>query len=170
MAPHVHIVMQFKNQQSLRNLAKIINESQVSSFVQWKGDVNNAYSYLIHRTNDAIKKFQYPVDAVKANFDYTSLIQIIEEVIPKRKVNPKQQLDNLHDGLLSKEEALNSLSGSQLAIYKKQIEIVEQQKKKMKLNYGYRNEKTAEEKLKFYGFMDNLELEKHFLPKVMLEN
>lgn len=69
------------------------------------------------------------MDAVKANFDYIALIQSIESSLSKYKVNPKQQLDDLRDGLLSKEDALKSLSGSQLAIYKKQIEIVDQQRK-----------------------------------------
>lgn len=57
VAPHVHIVLQFKNQRSLRNLAKLINEPQASAFEQWKGNINNAYSYLVHQTSNASQKF-----------------------------------------------------------------------------------------------------------------
>ncbi len=52
---HVHIVLQFKNPRSLEQLAKLINEPQVSAFQQWRGNVNNAYSYLVHQTNESKK-------------------------------------------------------------------------------------------------------------------
>lgn len=134
---HVHVVLQFKNQRSLKSLAKLLDEPQVTAFRHWRGNVNNAYSYLIHKTNDAIDKYQYDVEEVKANFDYPKLIETITlHTVRKLKMKDseiiKDLLDKLGNGEISKEEAINSLTGSQYAKAKKQINDVHQRLQEQK--------------------------------------
>lgn len=62
---HVNIVLQFKNTRTLEQLTKLINEPQVSAFQQWRGNVNNAYSYLVRQTNEEQEKYLYPIEEVK---------------------------------------------------------------------------------------------------------
>ena len=132
VTPHVHIVLQFENQRSVIQLAKLIEEPQISAFQQWKGNVNNAYSYLIHQTNDALEKYQYDVNEVKANFDYPELMATIAKKV-KQKSNQhdseiiKRLLDQLGEGEMTKEEVISNLTGSQFAKAKKQINDVAQQ-------------------------------------------
>lgn len=132
VAPHVHIVLQFKNPRSLENLAKLINEPQVSAFQQWRGNVNNAYSYLIHQTSGAEEKYQYDMTNVKANFDYPTLIKTITKKVNQKHSQSdnhliKALLDKLGAGEISKDEVISNLSGSQFAKAKKQINDVYQQ-------------------------------------------
>lgn len=74
---YVHVVMQFKNQRSLQKLAKLLEEPQGSAFHQWRGNVNNAYSYLVHQTADATDKYPYSIEEVIANFDFEALMKKI---------------------------------------------------------------------------------------------
>ena len=54
--PHIHLVLQFESARSLSNLAKL-TEQPIQCFEQWRGSVNNAYSYLVHYTeSDQSKK------------------------------------------------------------------------------------------------------------------
>lgn len=129
---HVHVVLQFENQRSLAQLAKLLNEPQISAFQQWRGNINNAYSYLIHRTIEAVEKFQYPIEEVKANFDYPTLMSDISKKVEqnsKMKDNEiiRKLLDQLGSGEISKEEVISNLTGSQFAKAKKQINDVYQQ-------------------------------------------
>ena len=156
---HVHIVMQFKNARSLHNLAKLINQPE-QQFEKWKGDVNNAYSYIIHQTNDAQKKHQYKAKEVIANFDYIALIeQISKDVDEKTKLNDSAIINNtlnlLYDGEITLAEAEEMLTGSQYgkakskldAVYKKTIEKKAEQWRKDSLQ-------------KSCGFTELLQLEK----------
>lgn len=144
--PHVHIVLQFKNPRSLEHLAKLINEPQVSAFQQWRGNVNNAYSYLIHQTQDAQEKYPYSIESVKANFDYPALINKISKTVKQKKYSNenefiKQLLDQLGTGELTKEEVIANLTGSQFAKAKKQINDIYQQVQTEKAKLWLENRK-----------------------------
>ena len=143
---HVHIVMQFKNPRSLDQLAKLMNEPQVSAFQQWRRNVNNAYSYLVHQTNDAKEKYQYSIEEVKANFDYPALMNSISQKVTQRgsaKDNEliKNLLDRLGAAELTKEEVIANLTGSQFAKAKKQINDVHQQVQAEKAKIWLENRK-----------------------------
>lgn len=117
---HVHVIMQFKNQRSINNLAKLMNEETTQAFTAWKGNVNNGYCYLIHRTDKAKDKHQYDISEVLANFDYAKLIESISEKMSKKSsMQSKQFIDNLLDllgaGEISKSEMITQLTGSQYA-------------------------------------------------------
>lgn len=128
---HVHIILQFTNQRSLSNLAKLIEEPQVASFQQWRGNINNAYSYLVHQTNDAQNKHQYSIEEVKANFDYPKLIT---DITKKVHINSglkdneviKNGLDQLRNREIFVEELTSILTGSQFAKAKRQIKDINQ--------------------------------------------
>lgn len=128
VAPHIHIVLQFDNARSLANLAKIINQP-IQCFEQWKGSVNNAYSYLVHHTKNRAGKHTYDPKEVIANFDYPSLLEAVEKSVEKRgrisdSVIIKNALDLLYDGQITKAEVEQQLTGSQYAKAKQQIETV----------------------------------------------
>lgn len=131
---HVHIVMQFQNARSLHNLAKLTKQP-IQQFEKWNGDVNNAYSYILHQTNNAQTKHQYKAKDVIANFDFIGLIKKISKNVDETtKLNDSviinNTLDLLYDGEITLVEAENRLTGSQYgkakpkldAVYKKTIE------------------------------------------------
>lgn len=147
---HVHVVLQFENQRSFENLAKLLEEPQVSAFQHWRGNVNNAYSYLIHKTADAQEKYQYKLEDVKANFDYPALMEIITQKIEnKTKIKDseviKLLLDKLGAGELTKDEVIDSLTGSQYAKAKRQINDVYQQVQERKAKEWMKQRKKDNE-------------------------
>lgn len=134
--PHIHLVMQFANARSLNNLAKLTNQP-VQQIEKWDGDVNNAYSYLLHQTTNSQHKHQYKVKEVIANFDYISLIKKISKDVAikttlKDSVIINNTLDLLYDGDITLQQAEEMLSGAQYgkakqkldAVYKKRMEKV----------------------------------------------
>lgn len=155
---HVHIVMQFKNARSLHNLAKLTSQPE-QQFEKWNGEVNNAYSYIVHQTKNAQEKHQYKAKEVIANFDYIGLIKTIsKEVDETTKLNDSiiinNTLDLLYDGEITLAEAEEMLTGSQYgkakskldAVYKKTIEKkAEQWRKEM------REKKQSSKVLWLYG-------------------
>jgi len=129
---HVHVVLQFQHARSIENLARLIKEPQVSAFQKWHGNVNNAYSYLVHRTTDAQEKYLYSLEEVKSNFDYPELMKSISKKINKSNKQRdneiiKQLLDRLGAGELTREEVISNLTGSQFAKAKKHIQDVHEQ-------------------------------------------
>ncbi|WP_159458287.1 Rep family protein [Listeria sp. ILCC792] len=167
---HVHVVLQFKNPRSLEKLAKLINEPQVSSFQQWRGNVNNAYSYLIHRTNEAQEKYQYAIEEVKANFDYPALMNTISKKVTQRGLIKDNEiirdfLDRLGTGELSKEEVISNLTGSQFAKAKKQINDVHQQVQAEKAKIWLTNRKNSGEPITVIWIYGNSETGKTVLAK-----
>ncbi|RSJ40180.1 Plasmid replication protein [Streptococcus gordonii] len=128
VAPHIHLVLQFESARSLNNLAKLTKQP-IQCFEQWRGSVNNAYSYLVHHTESNQDKYQYPPKEVIANFDYLLLLNTIEKNVTKRyEINDTMIIDNLLDllytGDISKKEIEQRLSGSQYAKAKQKIETV----------------------------------------------
>lgn len=126
--PHIHLVLQFESARSLNNLAKLTGQP-VQCFEQWRGSVNNAYSYLVHHTESNQDKYQYSPKEVIANFDYLLLLDTIEKSVTKRhEVNDTMIIDNLLDllytGDITKLEIEQRLTGSQYAKAKQKIETV----------------------------------------------
>ncbi|MFF2178006.1 Rep family protein [Lysinibacillus sp. NPDC058147] len=147
---HVHVVLQFENQRSLERLAKLLNEPQISSFQQWRGNVNNAYSYLVHQTKEAKGKYQYQLEEVKANFDYPTLMSdITKKIEQKNKMKDSEIIKSLLDQLgadeLSKDEVILNLTGSQFAKAKKQINDVYQQVQEQKSKVWLEEQKSKNE-------------------------
>lgn len=128
VAPHIHLVLQFESARSLNNLAKLTKQP-IQCFEQWRGSVNNAYSYLVHHTESNQAKYQYSPKEVIANFDYLLLLDTIEKNVTKRyEINDTMIIDNLLDllytGDITKSEIEQRLTGSQYAKASQKIETV----------------------------------------------
>lgn len=128
VTPHIHLVLQFESARSLNNLAKLTKQP-IQCFEQWRGSVNNAYSYLVHHTVSNQDKYQYSPKEVIANFDYLLLLDTIEKNVSKRyEINDTMIIDNLLDllytGDITKSEIEQRLTGSQYAKAKQKIETV----------------------------------------------
>ena len=128
VAPHIHLVLQFESARSLNNLAKLTKQP-IQCFEQWRGSVNNAYSYLVHHTESNQDKYQYSPKEVIANFDYLLLLDTIEKNVTKRyEINDTMIIDNLLDllytGDITKSEIEQRLTGSQYAKARQKIETV----------------------------------------------
>ena len=128
VAPHIHLVLQFESARSLNNLAKLTKQP-IQCFEQWRGSVNNAYSYLVHHTESNQDKYQYSPKEVIANFDYLLLLDTIERNVTKRyEINDTMIIDNLLDllytGNITKSEIEQRLTGSQYAKARQKIETV----------------------------------------------
>lgn len=122
--PHVHAMLSFDNARSLSSVARQLGDKP--QYVEaWKGNSNNGYAYLTHRTDDAKDKYQYNPKAVIANFDYPELLkQISAEISSKNSKSIKLLLDLLYNGSITKSELEAQLTGSQYGRYKNQIENV----------------------------------------------
>lgn len=127
-APHVHLMMSFKNARWVESIAKkLCDKSQYIKW--WKGNANNGYAYLVHKTKSSRNRYQYDPADVTANFDYAGLVnqQIPQEIARARDEKTgsiKDKLDMLYIGATSKAELEAQLSGSELARYSKQIDVV----------------------------------------------
>ena len=129
--PHYHIVIRFKNAVWLNSIINKLSQNgfevQPNFFEAWKGKVNNAYSYLIHRTEDASEKYQYPVDAVIANFDYAERIENIELKI--QSTSKKEKTINVVRNLINKiiagdmtfDDAIKKVDGYTLVKYDREF-------------------------------------------------
>lgn len=84
VTPHIHIVLKYMNPQVIDNIAQKFGDKP-ERFEVWKGKINNAYSYLLHRTDEARDKCQYSVKDVVASFDFEQRIKDIEKNIVKQK-------------------------------------------------------------------------------------
>ena len=66
---HFHVVLKFENAHTISSVAKLFKDEE--QYVEvWKGKIENAWSYLLHRTNGAKSKFQYSPQDVVSNFDF----------------------------------------------------------------------------------------------------
>lgn len=113
---HVHLMMQFENARSLKQIAKEIGDDP-QYIEKWKGDVSNGFAYLVHATKNARHKHQYSCDEVKANFDYISYMnQVMRRASKVEGVSSANKVNGLLDligaGVLSLKDAKNQLSGS----------------------------------------------------------
>ncbi|WP_414150585.1 Rep family protein [Acetobacterium carbinolicum] len=123
--PHVHLMMTFKNARSIANIAKLLNDKP-QYIEMWKGNANNGFAYLTHRTKQSRTKHQYDPNLVKSNFIYQAeLDKIREDVMNSKQIlSVSVLLDAFYDGSISKEEIENKLTGSQYSRTKRQIDDI----------------------------------------------
>lgn len=77
---HIHVVLKYKNPQTVAHVAKLFKDE--SNNVQiWIGRINNAYSYLVHNTDNATSKYQYSIEDVKASFDFKKELKILKKML-----------------------------------------------------------------------------------------
>lgn len=96
--PHLHVVLKFENPRSLSAVAKLF-EDQTQYVDIWKGKIANAYSYLIHRTEDAKNegKYQYSTLDVVSSFDFSKRMKEIEGEVKVGKKQIRETIDDFAD-------------------------------------------------------------------------
>lgn len=109
---HVHCVLKFKNPQTLDTLAEKLKVKPQYLSV-WKGRINNAYSYLIHLTDNARNKHIYDPKEVVASFDFQKRIDEITKSVSKQVVN--DALNMYANGGISLEELKVKIGNLQFA-------------------------------------------------------
>ncbi len=121
---HIHAMLSFDNARSLNSVARQFGDKP--QYVQaWRGNRNNGFAYLTHRTAEAKDKYQYNPKDIIANFDYPALLkQISAEVTNRNSKSIKLLLDLLYNGTITKAELEEQLAGHQYGRYKNQIENV----------------------------------------------
>ena len=129
----MHAMLCFKNARFLSAVAKKLGDKE--QFIEkWDGDVNNGFSYLLHRTKDAKTKgkHQYDPSEVIANFDFSGLINQIENKVTLKqnqaqagvKFSVDELLNALYSGIMTKEEVEKHMTGAQYGRYRRQVEDV----------------------------------------------
>ncbi|QEM31618.1 Rep family protein [Streptococcus salivarius] len=124
--PHIHLMLYFKHARSPQSVAWEINDKEgkredaQTERLEFFKRPNNGYSYLIHQTEAAKDKFQYPISDVISNFDFEKKIKSIKKQVERAKnINDgeliKEYLDLLYEGSITIEEIEDELSGSQYA-------------------------------------------------------
>lgn len=112
IAPHVHVMLEFKSPRMLTAVAKDLNDKTEyfeSMTKHNKNGINNGFAYLTHRTENASEKYQYDPSQVIANFDYQEFLDEMDVEIIKNRYAGKIGIDNLLsdfiNGKLSKTES-----------------------------------------------------------------
>ena len=129
----MHAMLCFKNARFLSAVAKKLGDKE--QFIEkWDGDVNNGFSYLLHRTKDAKTKgkHQYDPSEVIANFDFSGLINQIENKVTLKqyqaqagvKFSVDELINALYSGIMTKEEVEKHMTGAQYGRYRRQVEDV----------------------------------------------
>lgn len=126
--PHVHLFMQFKNERSLNQVAKIIGDKP-QNIAKWDDRPINGLSYLIHSTNKSRHKHQYSPDDVTANFDYISAMEKASKSVSKIEgISSSNKLNAILDlialGDMTIEEAKEQLTGSEYAKASNKLQAV----------------------------------------------
>lgn len=124
--PHLHVVLKYDNPQVLNNIVKLFND-QPQYLEVWHGRINNAYSYLLHRTKEAQNKYQYDPQAVTASFDFVKRMESVKTEITQKDLNSSNVVNTFIN-----QYAEDVITFEQL---EKQIGIAELAKKKNVLDH-----------------------------------
>lgn len=127
---HCHAFMVFRNPRSCASIAKLIGDKPQTVTV-WDDRANNGFMYLIHATDKAKAegKYQYDPAAVRANFDYSALVESTTKEVKKAQTygdnsRTKTVLDMVYAGVITKQEAESQLPGHVLGRVKRQLDDV----------------------------------------------
>ena len=122
---HLHLILKYSNPQSIDHVAKIFND-QTQYIEIWNGRINNAYSYLIHATNNAKNKYQYSPKEVIASFDFEKKLKEIQTHISSKKVNIEKVLNDYAIGILSYSELVKKIGILNVAKNQRLINTIEE--------------------------------------------
>lgn len=122
---HFHIVLKFENAHTISSVAKLFKDED--QYVQvWNGRIENAWSYLLHRTAGAKSKHQYSPDAVTSNFDFKKEIKKIEDRVKQSRANINAEIQSYTKGEISKNQLIDEIGILEYAKRKKTLDAVEQ--------------------------------------------
>lgn len=122
---HFHVVLKFENAHSISSVAKLFKDED--QYVQvWNGRIENAWSYLLHRTAGAKSKHQYSPDAVTSNFDFKKEIKKIEDRVKQSRANINAEIQSYTEGEISKNQLIDEIGILEYAKRKRTLDAVEQ--------------------------------------------
>ncbi len=114
--PHWHICLQFKDSQNTKYVAKWFDIEEQYVNKSSSGHYEDMLLYLIHKNSS--EKFQYCIDEVHANFDYTQFIQ--SNGILKTRI--QELTDLIMDGTLKEYNYFKYMTNSEFQLYKTSLE------------------------------------------------
>lgn len=122
---HFHVVLKFENAHTIASIAKLFKDE--NQYVQvWNGRIENAWSYLLHKTNGAKNKFQYKPDDVTSNFDFAKEIKKIEDKVKRSRTNINDKIQSYTEGEIGKEQLIDEIGILEYAKRKRTLDAVEQ--------------------------------------------
>lgn len=123
--PHIHAVLKYENPQKIGSIANLFNDK--NQYVQvWKGRIANAYSYLLHETDEAQEqgKHVYKASEVVASFNFPKRMESIRSKI---KLSPKyinSLIDQYAQSKISYKELEAKIGITELAKRKKLVDQI----------------------------------------------
>ena len=114
--PHWHICLQFKHSQNTKYVAKWFDIEEQYVNKSSSGHYEDMLLYLIHKNSS--EKFQYCIDEVHANFDYTQFIQ--SNGILKTRI--QELTDLIMEGTLKEYNYFKYMTNSEFQLYKTSLE------------------------------------------------
>lgn len=122
---HFHVVLKFENAHTITSIAKLFNDQE--QYVEvWKGKIENAWSYLLHRTSGARSKYQYSPDDVTSNFDFAKEIKKIEDKVKRSRSNINAEIQSYTEGEITKSQLIDEIGVLEYAKRKRTLDAVEQ--------------------------------------------
>lgn len=135
--PHIHLVLKYKNPQTVNSIARMLGLKDEQQVGFWDQRINNAYSYILHRTLDAGQKHEYQLQQVVASFDFVKRYEAIDESQSLTKY--KDGLEQFANGEINIDELRQKISLKDFALHKSEIEAVNKE-----LSYRYHVEWAKE--------------------------
>lgn len=127
--PHIHAVLKYENPQKLSTIANLFND-QTQYVDIWKGRIANAYSYLLHETEEAREqgKHVYKDTEVVASFDFPARMKSIRAKISKSPKYISYLINQYAEGKIQYHDLEDQIGISQLARRKKLIDQIDELK------------------------------------------
>lgn len=178
---HIHVAMIFDIRIRTYYLSRKLNQQiQYFEIMTKRGSslensINNCMAYLVHRTYQSRNKYQYPLTAVKANFNYLSLM---EEISQKFNTSPKEILNKYSHNEITKINAIDELkkfSATTLNYYLPAISKIEKANQLSKIQKWQLNRKKTKKPINviwIYGKagVGKTRLAKHIAKKLSKNN
>ena len=123
--PHIHVVLKYENPQKISSVASMFKD-QPQYVGVWKGRIANAYSYLLHETEEAQAegKYVYKTDDVVASFDFSDRMESIRAKVTKSPKFISSLIDQYAESKITYDELEQQIGISQLARRKKLVDQV----------------------------------------------
>lgn len=123
--PHLHVVLKYENPQKISSVANMFKD-QAQYVDIWRGRIANAYSYLLHETEEAQAqgKHVYKASDVVASFDFEARMKSIRAKVTKSPKFISSLIDQYAESKITYNELESQIGISQLARRKKLIDQI----------------------------------------------
>lgn len=123
--PHYHVILKYEYPRSILSVAQIFKDQ--TQYVEiWSGRIVNAYSYLIHETEEAATKHHYQDNEVVASFDFHKRMEEIRKKIKKSSKYVMEMIERYANNKLTYEELSKELGVMPMAKHQQLIDRISQ--------------------------------------------